>query len=314
MKALQIVTHLKKSIALLVVVLPVLVWLVKRTLPASEDEIRRSACLVDGHSDVCVLSGHDTLVLHSTAIHQQGVWINKHWWWASCDGRVLTVQNDSAYSRFAQFSSDSLRGVIRASIDSLTELADRKDTERDELQYYLRSHGVQDEGYMKIAAYAAQQTKEADSINASLKKLKAFPVAKTLRLIRRGTYRVTWFDAKDTQHSANCRPLITQVGQEGQPVILRTKLRKLPWGAYAVRHLPWPDPGHENMLVCRLVPQDTVAERHTLLVSGSYGEEHVHRLPRLFAVDGSAVFSLHGRFLGVIAGDRVLSNRKEGKR
>lgn len=295
------------------ILLPICIWLVVRTLPATEDDIRRSVCLVDGHSDLCVCSGKDTLVIHSTTVHQQGVWINKHWWWASCDGRVLTVQNDSLLSDFGRLTVDSLRGFIKAEIDSLTELADRKNTERDELEYYLRSHGVQDEGYMQIAAYAAKQTKEATAINEKLKKMQAFPTKGRLGVVRRGIYQVSWFDDKG-KHSVGCKPLLTKADRTGQPVILRSYRRQLPWGAYAVRHLPWPNPSHRSLLVCSIAPSDTVAFRRTLLAEGTLSAINKHNLPRLFALDGSAAFSLHGRFLGVVAGDCILVDRKEDKR
>lgn len=52
---------------------------------------------------------------------------------------------------------------VPAICDSLSSLLNRKETERKELIYYLRSHGVIDEGYTQIATYANRQSKMTDS-------------------------------------------------------------------------------------------------------------------------------------------------------
>ena len=68
-----------------------LAWLIVRAFPASENDIRRSSCYVNGRSELCLFAHGDTLVLASDSVQIQGVWINRHWWWPSCDGRVLTI-------------------------------------------------------------------------------------------------------------------------------------------------------------------------------------------------------------------------------
>ena len=55
-----------------------LTWLVVRSMPATEAEIRRSTCFVEGKSFLCLASGKDTIVLMAYSIHHQGVWINRH--------------------------------------------------------------------------------------------------------------------------------------------------------------------------------------------------------------------------------------------
>ena len=57
-----------------------LMWLIVRSLPATEEDLRRSTCFVEGKSYLCLASGKDTVVLKADNIRQQGVWINRHWW------------------------------------------------------------------------------------------------------------------------------------------------------------------------------------------------------------------------------------------
>lgn len=54
--------------------------------------------------------------------------------------------------------------------DSLGRLLERKQVERKELIYYLRSHGVIDEGYTQIATYANAQRIETDSLASRYRK------------------------------------------------------------------------------------------------------------------------------------------------
>lgn len=117
-----------------------LMWLIVRSLPATEEDLRRSTCFVEGKSYLCLASGKDTVVLKADNIRQQGVWINRHWWWPSCDGRVLTIDNGiNPIHRNHLENPDTLKKLVAEGTDSLGRLLERKQVERKELIYYLRS-------------------------------------------------------------------------------------------------------------------------------------------------------------------------------
>lgn len=279
-----------------------------RMMPASETELRRSTCLVDGNVSVCLVNGKDTAVLTSDSVHQQGVWINRHWWLASCDGRVLTV-GPTATLRAAD---------VPALCDSLSSLLSRKETERKELIYYLRSHGVIDEGYTQIATYANRQSKMTDSLKLKVRELKRIcptdsdktgkhpKLSKNTRLILKADYRVSWYNNSNHLKHVTCDPVFTPLTAKAYPLILHTHRSIKPWGVYAVRNVPWGAAEHRKIVTVRLVPTDTVAPFHSIIVSGKYWQGHSHDLPRLFAVNGAPVFTKHGRFIGIIHGKEVL--------
>lgn len=283
-------------------------WLMVRSLPASETEVRRAACLVEGSVSVCLVSSQDTVELTSDSVHQQGVWINRHWWMASCDGRVLTVGPTSRL-RLSE---------VPAICDSFSSLLSRKETERKELIYYLRSHGVIDEGYTQIATYANRQSKMTDSLKLKLRNLqrvcplvsdktgKHFKLGKKSRLILKADYRVSWYNNGNKLKHVNCDPVYTPLTAKAYPLILHTHRSVKPWGVYAVRNVPWGAAEHRKIVTVRLVPNDTVAPFHSIIVSGKYWQGHNHDLPALFAVDGAPVFTKHGRFIGIINGKEVL--------
>ncbi len=299
-------SKLKIVVIATLLLLACLTWLVLRAFPVSEVELRRSVCLVDGRVSVCLVSGKDTVELTTDSVHQEGVWINKHWWWPSCDGRVLTVAPKSEVK-----SVD-----LSAMCDSLTDLFHRKETERKELIYYLRSHGVIDEGYTQIAAYATRQNKMTDSLKRRLTVLqkicpndstsKKGKKSKKVHLTLKSTYRVSWYNGKNELNSVSCDPITTQLTDDGSPLILHTRRSIKPWGVYAVRNVPWGAAQHRKIVTVRIIKTERNAPYHSIIVTGNYWQGHEHDIPELFAIDGAPVFTQHGRFIGIIHGKEVM--------
>ena len=288
------------------ITLPVaaLLWLGVRALPANEDDMRASVCLVEGQSKLCVVVGGDTIAVTTDPVHGQGAWVNQHWWWPSCSGRVLTTQQGNDLTDHGPWLiADSLPHLIATQTDSLSALLQRKDTERKELQYYLRCHGVQDEGYQRIAKYANEQAHETDSLAAILKALKAHQPFKKAHLVRVGHYSVAWYDGDGMLRRAQCEPTVTPIGQLGAPIILQTTDHSKPWKAYAVRHTPLNFTLSRKIFTVKVSDADTI--HHTLIVRGNYAAGRHHDFPRLFAPDGSPVFTSHGKFMGVVSKDKV---------
>lgn len=298
----------KLKIAAFVVFLLIagLVWLVLRAFPASETKVRRSACLVSGRVSVCLVSGKDTVELMADSVRQEGVWINRHWWWPSCDGRVLTVGPTSKV--------DSID--VASICDSISNLLQRKETERKELAYYLRSHGVMDEGYSQIAAYAARQGKMTDSLKlrlAVLQKTCAIDStgrqtgkAKKIRFMLKSNYHVSWYDGNHELHSVACEPVASRLTNKATPLILHTLRSIKPWGVYAVRNVPWGAAKHRKIVTVKIIGTERKAPYHSIIITGNYWQGHEHDIPELFATDGAPVFTQHGRFIGIIHGKEVM--------
>lgn len=281
-------------------------WLIVRASPASEDEIRRSACFVDGQTALCILANGDTIALAADSIHTEGVWINRHWWWPSCDGRVLTIMQGHYPSLNGQaIGKNNLKRLIEQVSDSINRLLNRKIIERKELAYYLRSHGVVDEGYMQIAAYAGKQSRETDSLRRVVNKLKAFHYTNSTKVFYKGCYSVSWFNSKGELQRTGCKPVDIDLSQLHKPIILHTFRLIKPWGVYAVRNVPWGVSQHKKVITVTLSPSAAADKYRAVLAKGTYENHQEHNLPQLFAVDGSPVFTLHGRFIGIVSGKQV---------
>ncbi len=287
-----------------VVVVTCLTWLGVRLLPASANNMRSSAVFVDGRTDVCVITGNDTLVLLSDTMHQQGVWINRHWWWPSCDGRALTLCPTTRLTASGK-SHLAAPALVAQVTDSIGRLLKRKHTEEQELAYYLRSHGVQDEGYTRIATYAAQQKHVTARLDSTLKVIKAFKVNAHTRVVNVGRYQLSWYGRDNRLASKPCKPLSIDPARQGKPVIVYAQDAKKPWNAYAVRNVPWGISASKEIFIATIAPDDTVTAARTLLVNGRYTADGRHDAPRLLARNGSAVYTRHGRFIGIVKGKEV---------
>ncbi|MFA6718428.1 MAG: hypothetical protein WCS15_05040 [Prevotella sp.] len=288
------------------VILIALGLFISRLLPASESDMRRSVCRVSGRAALCVVSGKDTLVIKVDSVEQQGVWMNSHWWWPSCDGKVLTSEQQETYYVHGQaLTSKSWRKLLPQMVDSVGSLIERKEIETKELDYYLRVHGVQDQGYLRIARYAELQRREADSLARFYVRLKSFKSSDSARLVRRYVLNVSWVDIEDSLKSVRCAPFISDASNTGQPMTLQTDRSVKPFGVYAVKKLPWGKTEDRHIISVALVPQNTIVPYHALLATGMTLKTGHHDIPELMAREGSPVFSRAGRYIGIICNHRV---------
>lgn len=331
----------KKSIAATALLLALLAlgWLAYRAMPASERNMRSSTCLITGTVELCLADGSDTIAITTDSIRQQGVWVSRRWWWPDRQGRVLTIQPSTLLH--PNDSADQLRRIVMAQADSLSRLLKRKDNERLELDYYLRSHGVIDEGYSQIAAYANRQLKETTLLKNTMARLHAIIQRDStlaanrkptrMRLIQKALCTLSWYDDADSLLTTACQPLVYSpiAPNSAQPIILHTVSSTKPWHAYAVRNVPWGAKRHTKVMTVTIAPEarkdslphrailttgnaqrsnaNTQAQHNTANPRAQHNSNNlVHDLPQLFAVDGAPVFTLHGRFLGLVRGKEVV--------
>lgn len=286
--------------------LTILLFLIVRLLPATEDDIRRSACHVDGRALLCLVTGQDTIALHTDTIHQQGVWINRHWWWPGCGGRILTIAQGNMPTHHGNWNDSTLLATQMAELtDSIARLLYRKESERKEFVYYLRSHGVQDEGYIKIAKYADMQSKETDSLKKVYSVLKAYDPKSKSHLIRKYSLRASWYDEDGKIRHEQCIPMVSASGHIGDPMLIQTVSKSKPWDRYAVRIMPWKISVPKDIFTVTLIPQDSLRPHHAILTKGHCQTSERHYLPELFAPTGSPVFSKHGYFMGIVFNQKI---------
>ncbi len=294
---------MKKYIPLIIIPLFFIVYLSVRQWPAGDANVRASAVAVSGRMEFCLATDTDTLVVEERPIDQQGVWVERHWWWPSCGGRVLTAQLTDSTAQYAEKATagrEDWTAWLQAVQSSLDSVAEQKAEERKELEYYLRCHGVQDEGYTRIAEYAHLTDSLVDSLKRMKARYAAFGLPKKARWVCRYNVAVTWWDKDGQRQTASCAPQVTAPATQPSTMILQTALRKRPKGVYGVRHQYWGKDNPEVVYTATIVPKDSTLPRHVLVAKGKRTKDGKLSVPKIFARQGAAMFSGNGKYLGIV--------------
>lgn len=306
-------------LALLLVVAGMAAWLL---YPENAENICRSTVIVETTTwhEVDVngrpvlyfssVRGDSSLVRvthrRDSALHRHyaaGCWVNGVPGIPSCHGRIASV--DAADVKVRLRRNADVGKLCREAVEQ--ELKTLKG-QNSELDYYLRVHGVQDNGYQQIAALAQHvrqnyaESLRAKAILDSLGTKARFSVA------TRSTYAVAYRDEAGTRRRAACRLLAHDARTHA--VILQTKNDSTPGGVHALTMLPWRHRGGGAIRVAGYgglgvsgIECDTVGVRLLPGHSTKYGR---HDIPAVLASDGSAVFTARGQFLGITSGEEIV--------
>ena len=90
----------------------------------------------------------------------QGYWMNSFWMVPSCNGKLVTLKTDTADINTKNIN---LKRLIAHEIDTLKHIIKVGKTKQNNCRYYLRVHGVQDEGYDIVAKFATENHAKLDS-------------------------------------------------------------------------------------------------------------------------------------------------------
>lgn len=250
-----------------------------------------------------VTANRDSAVHHK---YTTGCWVNR---WAvipSCMGRVVTTYSDCPKAPGIKSDSDIVR-LCRKSID--TQMRTLK-AQKAELDYYLRVHGVQDNGYQTIAALAGRVSRAYSDVARAERIVDSLSAGKHHRFsIRQRTEYTAVFrnnEGKITRKKmeviANCKRLTVtlqacdRTTPDGVSVLTLAN-----WGTSSERNIcavGYPGLG-ENGLEC-----DTVSP---IITPGHKTKGGKHDLPNVLAADGAPVFTSKGRFIGIITKGNIVS-------
>lgn len=301
-----------------------------RCLPSTADEIRRSAVVVEQQSwqalyahgrpvlffaaidtDSCVLMPSTQAARASLTRRSGGCWMNRWPAVPSCNGRIVTVAD--TLPALGWKADDVLLAMIHTLEQTL-----RHDQAADaELQYYLRVHGVQDEGYQQIAALATQLRGRMRRDSATLHRADSLLKGATPLTLGRHTAYTAWYttDAPGAKGRGKAQKVACQCvavhGRHGL-MLLQTADHMTPDGVQAQYLLPW------NTTNRRLVAAghaalgvEGLAQSHAqvVLTEGRRTDGHI-AFPSLLATDGSALYTPRGLFAGLLRGHDVVGRNE----
>lgn len=323
-------THIRKktavAAAIAAVALACAATAAQALLPASADGIRHSAAIVERVQwmEVCAdgrpllyfsAAAGDTALLGVTssrdsALHRSraaGCWLNRWAMVPSCGGRIMTVMGAAKGAPRVEADS-TIIGLCRRSVERQLHTLKAQKTELD---YYLRVHGVQDNGYQAIASLAERMRRAYADVQRAADIVDSLAAGRHRYSMRARTeYVALWHDGTGIQ-----RLRLNTVAADARHnlLLLRTADESTPSGAKAQCVVPWqPDGGRdvraagfaglgESGLECDTVSAD--------VIPGHLQRAGRHDLPRLLAADGAPVYTARGRFIGLVSGDTIIGRR-----
>lgn len=233
-----------------------------------------------------------------------GCWVNEYPFIPSCKGLIITTNPDSTACSTPMADDRKAREIIRRKSEKLTGTIKALNKKREELDYYLTVHNVNDDGYNTMADYAdiIRKRKEhagkiQQALHDALKKQRL-----SIRLTQK--YTVLHKDKSGKTQRITCRAITRQ---SANPFcLIQTNGNTMPAGASALYLHGWlvaePDDGdaiaaasHPGCNLTGFIPEKSSAK----VFNGTATASGRHDLPPLLAPDGTAVFSSHGQLKGI---------------
>ena len=321
-----------KGLAVGAVVVGAVTAMAVRCLPSSEEEMKASAVVVECRTAWVLTCGSRPVlwcaridadsVLRSPASAvgktatvrlTAGCWMNRWPAVPSCRGRLVTAvpQEGEKELQAQRLTDGGCRRVLEKARRCLADSLAWARSEDSELKYYLRVHGVQDEGYQQIASIATrvgQKLAELEAVAARVDS--ALGSRGRLAFARTTTLTAHYRDADGHARTASCRLLATN--GKGRLALLQTADGSTPDGVKAQYLLPWNTTNRRLLAVgfgglgvkglASPSAQPLVAEGHRL--------KGQHDFPRVLVADGCPLFTPRGLFAGMASG-REVAGRSE---
>jgi hypothetical protein len=184
-------------------------------------------------------------------------------------------------------------------LDSLNKVIHRRLIEEKEMAYYLRTHGVQDEGYGRIALFASSEKLKLDSLQRLSGALQQAVSSKRLSLEVQARCKVLWQSDSGQWQQTSLLPYIGSRFPSSPTFVLRTTNHLTPIGIRPVSRFPWTTGRGKKTLMVSLMQADTAGKYRPVIVENSSMSSR-YVFPELFRREGNAVFTSRGYFVGVI--------------
>lgn len=134
-------------------------------------------------SDTIMVLSSDTLFLPSITRQRYCSWVNTHWW-PSCFGK-LAAREDSLGKGVPVLHETDVRTILDRVVERQRTLLDVLRKQHNEINYFLRVHGVQDEGYDVVARRLEKVMLLTDSLERLQMSCERMLESKQLTLRRR---------------------------------------------------------------------------------------------------------------------------------
>lgn len=230
-----------------------------------------------------------------------GFWVNKLPLLPTSGGRVVTtIPNIASFKDTLPADANTM---AQKTLAKLIVQEKQLKQEIKETNYYIKVHGVQDEGYTAVATYAQKQKTRLAELENVRKQLALLIKEKSLRVLRHTRYAVL-VDGKSLP--TQCLHEDAQWGL----CLLQITDKQTPRHASALSALPWDVSTTGEMRVASVPGLDfaqlsTVKDSAMIWVANAETDGRL-RMHNTLGQAGSPVFSSWGRFIGMYNGRGIV--------
>lgn len=298
-------------------------------LPANYDRMKRSVTLIECREyyeitqgdkvlAVCNDIGNDTTLgivkerVDSDTERKAmvcGCWINRWAFVSSCGGRILTVDPFYGEKDMLSAVNDNIGETIEKTLLKARKTADREKKRQDELDYYLNTHSVKDEGYNTMADYAESNKKDMNRLEKGIEILDRIKNKKGIMIRKNRYYTLLYPTAKGKAGKISCKKLVDETKEMPKgTMMLITENGFVSDDAYCVYPIKRifcliPEKG-DSITVAGIFGlnngcSEKAAEQEPNVFKGRTTSLKTHDIPELLAPEGAPLFNRNGFFIGI---------------
>ena len=175
-----------KVAALVVLLLALMATYIIRCVYAPRERVQQNLVRVEAYTEYQILQdGKVVLNFDQDTVVGIGCFANKWFLLPTCEGRMMVNIDSTIWTN--RYKNVDPQVLLQARGDSLDSVYRETKWNVAELDYYLQSHQVTDEGFNMVSQYAQQETLKRDSAKKMLDSLSHIRKGKHLKIIHKQT-------------------------------------------------------------------------------------------------------------------------------
>lgn len=244
-----------------------------------------------------------------------GCWINKYSFMPSCHGRIITVNPFYSEPDLLPMVNSNIKRIIEKTVNDSEKMLKADKKKQDELEYYLNTHSVKDEGYNTMATYTEENKKKKQSLEKGIEILNSLKKEDNIKIRKKIRYTLL-YPGNDKKV---CRIMCEALAEESKShdkgtVILQTSENFMPEKHNSVYTFKVfcliPEKG-DSITVAGIFGMNAKSSATTTLqqtntFKGVTTSLETHNIPQLLAPDGAPLFNRNGYFIGINNKGRIV--------
>ncbi|MCM1509901.1 MAG: hypothetical protein NC116_04175 [Clostridium sp.] len=139
--------------------------------------------------DTLVATAKDSMFLRRITRLRHASWVNRLWL-PSCFGLAACRTDSTAEQSQTVIAPDSVPGLLRQELASLTAMQRNYCKQLSEIDYYMHSHDMQDEGFDVVIRHRERVLHKQDSVSTLISCIRRLCKAKVFRVEKKEDYTI----------------------------------------------------------------------------------------------------------------------------